>query len=37
MKERFGEWECPEGISIGTTLEKMPEHIQKKVKSYQKD
>jgi len=36
MEKRFGKWECPEGISIGTSLEDMPEHIQGKIKSYQK-
>jgi len=36
MTERFGEWECPEGISIGTTLEGMPENVRNKIKSYQK-
>jgi len=35
MKKRFGEWQCPEGIAVGTPLEKMPQHIQDKIKSYQ--
>jgi hypothetical protein len=34
MKERFGEWECPEGIKFGTPLEEMPKHIQTKISSY---
>ena len=36
MEKRFGEWECPEGIAIGTNLEEMPEHIRNKIKAYQK-
>jgi len=36
MEKRFGKWECPEGIAIGTSLDKMPEHIRSKIKSYQK-
>jgi len=35
MKNRFGEWECPEKIPFGTTLDKMPPHIQAKISSYQ--
>ena len=34
MKERFGEWECPEGIPLNTPLDKMPDHIQEKIKNY---
>jgi len=36
MEKRFGKWECPEGITIGTPLEKMPEQIRNKIESYQK-
>jgi len=36
MQKRFGEWECPEGIAFGTSLESMPNHIQSKIKAYQK-
>jgi len=35
MGKRFGEWECPEGIALDTPIEKMPQHIQVKLKSYQ--
>jgi len=35
MKERFGEWDCPEGIAFGTPIEKMPQHIQTKISTYQ--
>jgi hypothetical protein len=36
MMERFGGvWQCPEGISIGTPLEQMPEHIQNNIKKYE--
>jgi hypothetical protein len=34
MRKRFGEWECPEGIAMGTPLEEMPQHIQDKIKTY---
>jgi len=35
MKERFGDWECPEKILFGTPLEKMPDHIRTKIEKYQ--
>ena len=35
MSKRYGEWQCPEGIAFGTPLEKMPQHIQVKIKTYQ--
>jgi len=35
MVKRFGEWECPEGIALGTPIGGMPQHIQNKLKSYQ--
>lgn len=28
MELQYGPWECPEGISIGTSLEEMPEQVQ---------
>ena len=34
MVKRFGVWECPEKIALKTPLEKMPQHIQDKIKVY---
>jgi hypothetical protein len=36
MKERFGDWECPEKIAFGTSIENMPPHIQAKISTYEK-
>ena len=34
MKERFGEWKCPESIPLNTPLDQMPNHIQEKINNY---
>ena len=35
MEAKFGKWECPINIAIGTPLEEMPEEIQTKIKQRQ--